>query len=489
MPTKVCEASTRTAFLPYRPSPYPSDIDAWALQYVHDTYNSPCDDRYYHDYCYSPCVILDPTSVHEVIVDDGFGEGPQPHIVFAVFSCEYPSINTYPCITSDGQFCCGYTCDATNECYCNITDNCYGCVEPYCKEERKCFYNPDSCMWECDPPPACDPGYHWSNLSCSCEPCPDGTEWCETAATCMRIDPPPCADELGCEFDELLCQYVCPPPPCTGGEVWDEGSCSCVPPCPDGYCWCEDPYTYTGECVPCEMPECGEALNCIWKIYECDWECDDPDEICGPSDSFDYEVCRCGSGGAIVHLRDTNDQYILYHRTQTGTLNGDRWSADDELEEPIEVDEDTDCHCPSFWLLDNVLMGTYLRGEEPKLAVSYDHGKEYEVYDIPGQYAQITSVEHRGRIVFLGFKEGIWYQRVGKIGDDGLVAEADWSDEVAIYLQDSLPGGGATKTPSGKGHLREPIDNVLSVAWEDTDGEWHVSVCRSINLMGIGNWE
>ncbi len=393
------------------------------------------------------------------------------------------------CMTVDDQCC---TCfggewdpithwcydDPCDECYCALSDTCVDCIEPRCKDILNCYFDKDLCSWFCDPIPNCGANYHWDMVQCLCVPCPPEECYCESTGRCIPCDPPPCADVLDCDWDKNTCQWLCDPPNCAPGYNWYEPECQCVPDCESGECWCDDPYdAYDGECVSCIPPDCAEELNCYWSTTTCDWVCDDPDERCGPQNSWDYDICGCG-GSLACHLRDTNGQYVLIHVAGDGTLVAERYDADDEQEEIVTIDDDTSCGDACCWLIDGVIVVLYRRGRSPKLAISRTHARIWDLSDVPGEYARLCSIEHRNRLIIMGYRSGVWYQRVGKIPLEG---DVEWSEENESGL-DEPP-------PTGNGHFRDPVDNVLSFAWESNDGVWHVSICRAIDLQANGVWE
>lgn len=421
------------------------------------------------------------------------GSGPSPGTVGGYWAPVETLQCDFGCMTRDGECC---TCfggtwdpltqwcydDPCDRCYCAATGFCMNCTDPYCKAQLNCVFNKDVCTWVCDPPPNCGANYHWDNFQCLCVPCPTGECWCEKNGRCIPCTEPPCADVLDCQWDKQTCQWLCNPPDCDPGYAFYEPDCECVPDCGPGQCWCIDPYLYTGECVSCTPPPCSVALNCYWDTHACDWVCDDPDEICGPNGEWVGEpICGC-DGTLSCHLRDTNGQYVLVYVATDGMLKTKRYDADDAEEETVEIDDDTSCGDPSCWLIDGVIVVLYRREHSPKLAISRTHAREWTVYEVPGDYSRLTGVEHRNRIVIMGFRAGAWYQRVGKVPLEG---DVEWSDEVDSLVEDSLPTPAA---PTGNGHFRDPVDNVLSFAWENVDGEWTISICRAIDLNAFGEW-
>lgn len=376
---------------------------------------------------------------------------------------------------------------------CEPLSQCIPAVVIPCAVEKGCVWQAeDICNWVCPSEYSlCDHvnRYHWDNLLCQCVQCPEPYYWCDKIKQCQRVVLPQCLEELNCVWNDVDCRFDCDTPHCPPGQVYHNtprtGTCECIPDCSAGTCWCEgDPYDPNdGGCIPCVRPDCWEELNCAWNTLDCVWECDSIEDICGPANIWDYVECRCGNGGNSFHLRDTNDQFHIFHRElATGTMVDDRWGADDTEEETVEIDPADDCRCPSFWLLDGVLGGIYLRGTTPILAQSRNHGKSWELTEIPGEYATLSSIEHRGRLLVMGFRAGVWYQRVGKVE---LTGEVIWSEEVDSAIEETLD---PAKSPTGNGHFRDPVDNMLTFAWEDTDGDWHIGFCRGIDLQAIGDW-
>ncbi|HTE17857.1 MAG TPA: hypothetical protein VK689_05690 [Armatimonadota bacterium] len=166
---------------------------------------------------------------------------------------------------------------------------------------------------------------------CHSADCPPGQYWCD--GECITPDPdelPPCMEELDCYWDETVCDWVCDPPQCPGDKVWDDHTCSCIPACPEGQCYCAA--TSPPGCVSCSTPLCAEALHCEWNPAICNWTCDNPATRCGGA-SFNFETCSCPGGGPCNLV----DRYGRYHTAQA-TENGIRYRRSDHSTPPYAID-------------------------------------------------------------------------------------------------------------------------------------------------------
>jgi hypothetical protein len=188
----------------------------------------------------------------------------------------------------------------------------------------------------------------------------------------------------------------------------------------------------------------------------------------------DWPVAAVGLDG-LCALRSWNWLLLLICVRPDGSLIALRYDHDDANPVTTTIDASAGCSSPCFELVENLLEGTYLQGSTPRLARSFDHGRNWTVIDIPGNYEALDSVWHRGRRVALGYRGGIWYCRVGERQDDGTYS---WSSEVALSLT----------SPSPNGWLRVREDDDLEFGWLDTDGGPHIATCHVVSRTGVGTW-
>ena len=153
-----------------------------------------------------------------------------------------------------------------------------------------------------------------TKLSCGgtdfCSYCPTTTKYttwkssefcmCESAGT-------PCG--TSCRICSGSPPYQCVPPntSCSGGQIWDFGSCSCV--CPSGLVWdgsscvCPAGLVWNGSsCVsPICTPSCGDCEDCVLGV--CQSDCQFGEVCCGGNcyddtctvsgETWDSSTCSC----------------------------------------------------------------------------------------------------------------------------------------------------------------------------------------------------
>ena len=202
-----------------------------------------------------------------------------------------------------------------NECYYTTI----GEVEPYW--HKPCLYCPDGTVPVFPP----DPG-DWY-----CAYCNEGDQYCEADGLCHEQDEPECKEALHCEWDPATCEWVCDDPStiCEGpGEEFDYCLCACVPGCPEGY-------YYSGSALDCVAePECKDALHCRRFPPDCDYVCDDPDTICGPTREWLGEPdCRCEGSGGVWNLHTPIGHYHV-----ADDLSGIRYRRAEDTAPPFTLD-------------------------------------------------------------------------------------------------------------------------------------------------------
>jgi hypothetical protein len=202
---------------------------------------------------------------------------------------------------------------------------------------RDCKWNPPSacefpflfdvgtCSCFC-PPLACPPGSFPDPATCTCRTCPEGQCWCVTERRCVLCDDPPCKEARQCYYDPVVCDWNCLPEPpgslgCAFGEHYDLDTCSCVPDCPEGQCWCDG----TASCMACSPPDCAAELKCVWDRAACDWVCQDPPCV-APETWTGPPLCTCDGGEKgpwnfhtiLAHYHAaSDDKGIRYQRSET----------------------------------------------------------------------------------------------------------------------------------------------------------------------------
>lgn len=182
-----------------------------------------------------------------------------------------------------------------------------------------------------------------------------------------------------------------------------------------------------------------------------------------------------------IRLRDHTKRQHIYLTNGDGNIVVQRYDDTDALGDIVTIDASTECNAPSFWLVNGVLEGCYIRDGAMKFARSHDHGSTWDVYDIPGEYENQFTVTHRGeRKVTVGFRGDTWYVRVGVQDRTTPARLYNWSDEQAIPLE----GG----TPNGQGHLSVEDDLALRLTWIDEDGGVHITSCYALSLAAVGDW-
>lgn len=267
---------------------------------------------------------------------------------------------------------------------------------------------------------------------------------------------------------------VCTTPTCPEGYEWNQWTEMCeFAGCeghPDGECWCN----LTESCMGCPAA-CVEELNCVWDEDACEWACDEPS--CPEGQVWNDSTCACEFNCQPCLVRDHTGQFALFFIDTTGALTARLYNPDDALDEDVVLDSDPTCCDPSFYLHDGVLLGTYRCGADGYAAVSYDHGRSLNVFAIPGTWDFLTSQEHKGRIVAVGWRasESAWKVVVGKLDRDGTGAlTVTWGAEATL----------TTTSPTGRGHLRRASDEELNFVYEGPANTWQILTSRKVALDG-----
>lgn len=187
------------------------------------------------------------------------------------------------------------------------------------------------------------------------------------------------------------------------------------------------------------------------------------------------------TGGGVWLLRDYTDRLHIYGANTSGNMVVNIYDDNDANPTPVTIDSATLCTHPSFNLNGVLIDGTYLANKTPKWARSRTHGRQWQVYTVPGVYDACTSCSNHARVIFIGFRKGnpaatpptsdAWYVRVGLLQDDGTYM---WSEEVNLNLT----------APNGSGHVKERFDGVCEFVWEDNSGNQYVLRGRLIPNSG-----
>lgn len=202
---------------------------------------------------------------------------------------EFYELNPGDCLCYNGIPC------SEGTCYCEASGDCVGCANPVgdCVGLSDCFWNPTTCTWDCVGA-ECPPDKVYDYTLCECVPrCVIPECWCEDTHTCVDCTFDPGPDEHNCVWNIDTCVYDC-----------DH--------CPEGECWCESSSACV-VCYP--IPTCFNELHCEWDFDVCDWLCDDTETKCGPNRTWMGDPdCKCsGGGGGVWNIHIPDGHYFNAH--------------------------------------------------------------------------------------------------------------------------------------------------------------------------------
>lgn len=179
----------------------------------------------------------------------------------------------------------------------------------------------------------------------------------------------------------------------------------------------------------------------------------------------------------VCHCRDYTDRLFLFLVGADGTLITLAFDDLDDTYITYEIDSDTDCTHPQYYLYGDMLIGTHLASGTARIGRTYKHGIEWELEDITDArpYSALTSAAGIDRVVVLGFDSG-WYVQVGEVAVGGTIS---WSTPVAVS---------GLSSPDEKGWLRYREDGSLEFYYLTTSGAARIARCYAVDVAAAGTW-